>query len=142
MLAGAIAAASAGHATAQPLSSEQRQLVDTVFAAYEKGDSPGCALAVYRNGEIAYARGYGLASLEHRVPITPKTVFDIGSTSKQFTAFSILLLERDGKLSLDDDVRKHVPELQPLEPSGHHPPPRAAHERPPRLPRRCGRSPA
>ena len=58
--------------------------------------------------------GIGLASLEHRVPITPNTVFDIGSTSKQFTAFSILLLERDGKLSLDDDVRKHVPELQPM----------------------------
>ena len=117
MLAGAIAAASAGPSVAQPLPSEQRQLIDTVFAAYEKGDSPGCALAVYRNGEIAYARGYGFASLEHRVPITPKTVFDIGSTSKQFTAFSILLLERDGKLSLDDDVRKHVPELQPLEPT-------------------------
>jgi len=63
-------------------------------------------VAVYRDGAIAYARGYGLASLEHRVPITSKTVFDIGSTSKQFTAFSILLLERDGKLSIDDDVRK------------------------------------
>ena len=117
MLAGAIVAASAGPSVAQPLPSDERQRVDAVFAAYEKGDSPGCALAVYRNGEIAYARGYGLGSLEHRVPITPKTVFDIGSTSKQFTAYSILLLERDGKLSLDDDVRKHVPELQPLEPA-------------------------
>jgi CubicO group peptidase (beta-lactamase class C family) len=115
-LAGVIAVASAGAAATQPLPPEQRQLVDKVFAAFDKGDSPGCALAVYRNGEMAYARGYGLASLEHRAPITPKTVFDIGSTSKQFTAYSILLLERDGKLSLDDDVRKHVPELQPLEP--------------------------
>jgi CubicO group peptidase (beta-lactamase class C family) len=91
--------------------------VDKVFAAFDKPDSPGCALAVYQNGKIAYARGYGLASLEHRVPITPQTVFDIGSTLKQFTAFSILLLEREGKLSLDDDVRKYVPELQALEPT-------------------------
>ena len=116
-LAGAIAMAAAGSASAQPLPEGQRRLVDTVFAAYDKGDSPGCAVAVYRDGAIAYARGYGLASLEHRVPITSKTVFDIGSTSKQFTAFSILLLERDGKLSTDDDVRKHVPELQPMDPA-------------------------
>ena len=117
VVAGAAALSLAGPAAAQPLPDDQRQLVDKVFAAYDKGDSPGCALAVYRNGEIAYARGYGFASLEHQVPITPKTVFDIGSTSKQFTAFSILLLERDGKLSLDDDVRKHVPELQPMDPA-------------------------
>jgi len=116
ILAAVVALTLAGPATAQPLTAAERQSVDQIFAAYDKGDSPGCALAVYRHGEIAHARGYGLASLEHRVPITPATVFDIGSTSKQFTAFSILLLERDGRLSLDDDVRKHVPELQPLEP--------------------------
>jgi len=115
-VAGAISLSVAARAAAQPLPADQRQLVDNVFAAYDKADTPGCALAVYRGGEIAYARGYGLASLEHRVPITPQTVFDIGSTSKQFTAFSILLLERGGKLSLDDDVRKYVPELQPLDP--------------------------
>jgi CubicO group peptidase (beta-lactamase class C family) len=112
----AVFVALAGTVAAQPLPLDQRLLVDKVFAAFDRNDSPGCAVAIYRNGEIAYARGYGVASLEHRVPITPKTVFDIGSTSKQFTAFSILLLERDGKLSLDDDVRKYVPELQPLEP--------------------------
>jgi CubicO group peptidase (beta-lactamase class C family) len=115
-VAGALSLSVTAQAAAQPLPAHQRQLVDKVFAAYDKADTPGCALAVYRGGEIAYARGYGLASLEHRVPITPQTVFDIGSTSKQFTAFSILLLERDGKLSLDDDVRKYVPELQPLDP--------------------------
>ena len=117
VVAGAAALSLAAPAATQPLPADQRQLVDKVFAAYDKGDAPGCALAVFRSGEIAYARGYGLASLEHRVPITPATVFDIGSTSKQFTAFSILLLERDGKLSLDDDVRKHVPELQPMDPA-------------------------
>ncbi|HEX9941586.1 MAG TPA: serine hydrolase domain-containing protein [Thermoanaerobaculia bacterium] len=86
--------------------------VDAVFAEYAKPGSPGCSLAVVRDGRIAYEKGYGLASLEHGVPIDPKqTVFDIGSTSKQFTAASVLLLAKDGKLSLDDDVRKHVPEL-------------------------------
>jgi CubicO group peptidase (beta-lactamase class C family) len=88
-----------------------RARIDVVFAPLAKPGSPGCALAVYRDGAIAYERGYGLASLELGVPITPKTVFDIGSTSKQFTAFSILLLEREGKLSLDDDVRRFLPEL-------------------------------
>jgi len=106
----------AAAAVAQPIPPDERQLVDRVFAAYDTADSPGCAVGVYRNGEMAYARGYGLASLEHRAPNTPQTVFDIGSTSKQFTAYAILLLERDGRLSLDDDVRKHVPELQPLDP--------------------------
>ncbi|MBP1635075.1 MAG: beta-lactamase, partial [Acidobacteria bacterium] len=96
---------------ASQLSGAERAKVDEVFAAFTKAPSPGCALAVYRDGEIAYARGYGLASLEHSVPITPTTVFDIGSTSKQFTAFSILLLERDGRLSLDDEVQRFIPEL-------------------------------
>jgi len=85
--------------------------IDRVFASFATGSSPGCAVAVYRGGEIAFGKGYGLASLEHDVPITPRTVFDIGSTAKQFTAFSILLLEREGKLSLDDDVRRFVPDL-------------------------------
>ncbi len=104
---------SPANAVGQALSSEMRANIDKIFAAFDKSGSPGCAMAVYRNGAIAYTRGYGEASLEHGVSITSRTVFDIGSTSKQFTAFSILLLERDGKLSLDDDVRKHVPELQP-----------------------------
>ena len=85
--------------------------VDSVFAAYARPDAPGCAVGVYRDGRIRYARGYGLADLEHRVPISPATVFDIGSTSKQFTAATILLLAQEGKLSLDDDVRRFLPEL-------------------------------
>lgn len=85
--------------------------VDSVFAEYDRFDVPGCAVGVYRNGQIQYARGYGLADLEHRVPITPATVFDIGSTSKQFTASTIVLLAQEGKLSLDDDVRRFLPEL-------------------------------
>lgn len=84
--------------------------VDQVFSEYGK-DGPGCALAVVKDGAILHSKGYGLASVEHGVPITPQTVFDIGSTSKQITAASILLLAQDGKLSLDDDVRKHIPEM-------------------------------
>jgi CubicO group peptidase (beta-lactamase class C family) len=85
--------------------------VDEVFADFTKAGSPGCAAAVYRNGRIIYARGYGLANIEEDVPIVPQSVFDIGSTSKQFTAASILLLEKQGKLSVNDDVRKYIPEL-------------------------------
>lgn len=85
--------------------------VDEIFKDYDKADSPGCALGIYRDGAIAYAHGYGMASLELGVPITPQTVFDIGSTSKQFTAFSILLLQQQGRLSPDDDIRKFVPEI-------------------------------
>jgi CubicO group peptidase (beta-lactamase class C family) len=85
--------------------------VDEVFSDLTKPGSPGCALAVYRDGKIIYSKGYGLANLEGNVPITPQSVFDIGSTSKQFTAASILLLEKQGKLSINDDIRKYLPEL-------------------------------
>jgi CubicO group peptidase (beta-lactamase class C family) len=64
-----------------------------------------------KDGKIAYQKGYGLANLEHGVLITPATVFNIGSMAKQFTAFAIALLEAEGKLSLDDDIRKHLPEM-------------------------------
>ena len=85
--------------------------VDKVFAQWDKPDSPGCALGVIRNGEFVYKRGYGMANLEYNIPITPTSIFEIQSTSKQFTAMSILLLARQGKLSLDDDIRKYLPEL-------------------------------
>src|SRR6266446_485421 len=85
--------------------------VDEVFSDFTKPGSPGCALAVYRDGKIIYAKGYGLANIEENVAITPQSVFDIGSTSKQFTAASILLLEKQGKLSINDDIRKYIPEL-------------------------------
>jgi CubicO group peptidase (beta-lactamase class C family) len=87
------------------------QAVDEVFADLTKAGSPGCALGVYREGRVIYLKGYGLANLEEGVAISPKSVFDIGSTSKQFTAASILLLEKQGKLSVNDDVRKYIPEL-------------------------------
>jgi CubicO group peptidase (beta-lactamase class C family) len=87
--------------------------IDRIFAQWDTPSTPGCALAVVRNAAVDYARGYGVANLELDVPITPKTVFDIGSVSKQFTAMSIVLLAEDGKLSLDDDIHKFIPELPP-----------------------------
>jgi CubicO group peptidase (beta-lactamase class C family) len=94
--------------------SRQEQLsaaTDEIFADVAKPGSPGCALAVAREGKLLYEKGYGFANLEQNVPITPQTVFDIGSTSKQFSASSILLLEKQGKLSINDDIRKYVPEI-------------------------------
>lgn len=85
--------------------------VDGVFAAYNKPDSPGCALGVIREGSFIYKHGYGTASLELGLPISPQSVFYMGSVSKQFTAASVVLAAEQGFLSLDDDVRKYVPEL-------------------------------
>jgi CubicO group peptidase (beta-lactamase class C family) len=94
------------------LSTNAAAAIDTLFTRYAHSGSPGCAVGVYQNGAVAFARGYGFANLTHDVPITPETRFTVGSVSKQFTAASIALLVRAGKLSLDDDVRKYVPELR------------------------------
>jgi CubicO group peptidase (beta-lactamase class C family) len=85
--------------------------VDALFAKMDTTVSPGCALSVIRDHRIIYERGYGMADLDHNVPITPASVFHVASMSKQFTAASILLLAEQGKLSLDDPARKYVPEL-------------------------------
>jgi CubicO group peptidase (beta-lactamase class C family) len=94
-----------------PDDSKRAVAVDEIFSRWNSQASPGCAVGVYLDDELAFARGYGMANLEFQVPITPDTVFDIGSTSKQFTAAAILLLAQEGKLSLDDDIRKYVPEI-------------------------------
>ena len=85
--------------------------VDRIFARYATRESPGCAVGVARDGRVVLERGYGMANLEHDVPITPRTLFESGSVAKQFTASTIVLLAMEGKLSLDDDARKYVPEL-------------------------------
>jgi CubicO group peptidase (beta-lactamase class C family) len=85
--------------------------VDGVFSDLDRTSSPGCALGVIRGGEFVYRRGYGMASLEHGAPITPDTLFYAGSVSKQFVAASIALAAEQGRLSLNDEVRKHIPEL-------------------------------
>jgi CubicO group peptidase (beta-lactamase class C family) len=98
-------------AKAQTLPPDVAKQVDKVFEKWDKPDSPGCALGIYKDGQIVYKRGYGMADLNDDVPITPATVFHVASMSKQFTAASIVLLAQQGKLSLDDDVRKYIPEL-------------------------------
>ena len=96
------------------LSAEVQTEVDEVFAFVDR-DAPGCALGVIQDGKLAYGRGYGLANMDWGVPITTSTVFDIGSVSKQYTAASIALLDVEGVLSIDDDVRNWVPELPEYE---------------------------
>jgi CubicO group peptidase (beta-lactamase class C family) len=96
---------------AQQNAAEVQRKVDQVFAAFDEPDSPGCALGVVRDSEFIYKKGYGTASLELGVPITPESVFYMGSVSKQFTAASVVLAAEQGYLSLDDDVRKYVPEI-------------------------------
>jgi CubicO group peptidase (beta-lactamase class C family) len=85
--------------------------VDQLFARFDRPDSPGCALGVVKDGKLIYKKGYGMANLEHDIPISPSTVFNVASASTQFTAMSVLLLARQGKLQLEDDVRKYLPEL-------------------------------
>ena len=87
------------------------EAVDKIFAGWNKPDVPGCALGVVKDGRTLYSAGYGMANIEHGVRNGANTVFHIASVSKQFTAFSIQLLAQDGKLSLDDDIRKYLPEL-------------------------------
>jgi CubicO group peptidase (beta-lactamase class C family) len=94
---------------AQTPQAKIERTIDSLFAEYT--NTPGVAIAVVRNGEISFLKGYGVANLEYQTPITPRTVFNIASVSKQFTAFAIYLLERQGRLSLEDDIRKYVPEV-------------------------------
>ncbi len=84
--------------------------IDSTFASYNS-KTPGVVVAVVKDGKVIFKKGYGMANLEYDIPITPKTVFNIASVSKQFTAFAIYLLENDGLLSFEDDIRKYIPEL-------------------------------
>jgi CubicO group peptidase (beta-lactamase class C family) len=85
--------------------------VDRAFENYRGTSVPGCAVAVSRDGNVVLERAYGMANLETSTPIQPGTIFHVASVSKQFTAMAILLLAKDGRLSLDDDIRKHLPEI-------------------------------
>ncbi|MBM4186576.1 MAG: beta-lactamase family protein [Gemmatimonadetes bacterium] len=103
--AGPLAAQSAAWTVPSPA------VVDSIFARYDRTSSPGCALGVFGGGRTLYARGYGMANLNYGLAIAPSTPFYIASTSKQFAAASIALAAAQGRLTLDDPVRKHVPEL-------------------------------
>jgi CubicO group peptidase (beta-lactamase class C family) len=94
-----------------PPPGEPAAAVDRVFARFQTPGSPGCAVAVSREGRVLLSRAYGRAHLEYDIPNTPDTRFEVGSVSKQFTAAAVLLLAQQGKLSLDEPVRKYIPEL-------------------------------
>ena len=96
-------------------SGQLNEKVDKLFAQWDKPDSPGCSIGVIKDGKVIYKRGYGSANLDYNAPLTSESVFYIASTSKQFTAASILLLVRRGTISLDDDIRKYFPELPKYE---------------------------
>lgn len=89
--------------------------IDAVFAKFDKPDSPGCAVAVVKDGQVIHNRGYGIANLDYGLPIKSDSVFYMASVSKQFTAACIALLAQDGKLSLDDPIQKHIPEIPEYE---------------------------
>lgn len=100
-----------GTALAQDSPDPRANRVDALFADLNRKPSPGLAIAVVRNGKVILRRGYGLANIEHRVPITPLTVFDLASLSKQFTGLAVAMLAAEGKVKLSDDIRKYIPEL-------------------------------
>jgi CubicO group peptidase (beta-lactamase class C family) len=101
----------AEHGRAAAGANDPSPMVDKLFASFEKPGSPGCAIGVIRDGNFVLRKAYGLASLELEVPLSPQSVFYMGSVSKQFTAASVVLAAEQGFLSLDDDVRRYIPEL-------------------------------
>jgi CubicO group peptidase (beta-lactamase class C family) len=97
-------------AVSQSARSLEKQ-VDALFTKWNRPGMPGAVVTVIRDGKMLLSKGYGMADIERNVPMTPAAAFFIGSMSKQFTAFSIHLLVHDGKLSLDDDIHKYLPEV-------------------------------
>jgi Beta-lactamase class C and other penicillin binding proteins len=93
---------------AQGLPDSTINKIDKLFRRWDNPNTPGCAIAIIRHDSILFKKGYGSANLEYAIPITPETVFHMASVSKQFTAFSIVLLEKQGKLKFDDDIRKYL----------------------------------
>lgn len=90
---------------------EQFKEIDELFEKWNTPNYPGCAVAIIKDAEVVYKRCFGHANLEYDIPITTSTMFHAASVSKQFTAFAIALLEKENKLSLEDDISKYLPEL-------------------------------
>jgi CubicO group peptidase (beta-lactamase class C family) len=95
----------------QDVPADHARKVAGIFKEYARPDAPGCAVGVYQGDRVVHKAAFGMANLDHDVPLAPSSVFHVASVSKQFTAAAILLLAQDGKLSLDDEVRKHVAEF-------------------------------
>ena len=103
----AVALAVPGAEAAQPSAAA----LDGVFAKWDREDSPGCAVGALRNGEFVFRDAYGMANLDHTIPLTPDSMFRMASVSKQFTVAAVLVAEEQGLLSLEDSLRKHFPDL-------------------------------
>lgn len=115
LLALAILAVSPAPSIGQDAAALERR-VDSLFAQYQRGLAPGVAVVVVHDGEVVLRKGYGYASLEHRIPITTSSVFDAASVSKQFTGLAVSMLIEQGKIGLKDDVRKYIPEMHAFDP--------------------------
>ncbi len=85
--------------------------IDSIFSAYATTSSPGCIVGVGQAGKQVYAKAYGMANLEYNVPLTAESISESGSVAKQFTAAALALLQLEGKLSIDDDIKKYLPEV-------------------------------
>ena len=96
----------------EPKAKEPKKLVDQLMTPFSSKDGPGVSISVLKDGKIVFAKGYGMSNLTYDVPMTENSGMSIASVSKQFTAMAIMLLVNEGKVSLDDDVRKHIPELK------------------------------
>jgi len=97
------------YAAAQSLPDSTVAKINRIFRRWDKNTSPGCVVGIIRNDSLIFSKGYGMANLEYSIPNAPSTIFHMASVSKQFTAYSIVLLAKQGKLKLDDDVRKYLP---------------------------------
>src|SRR5678815_1093995 len=95
--------------SAQTIPDSTLKKIDDIFKKWDNTYSPGCTVGIVRNDSLIFSKGYGMANLEYAIPNTPATVFHMASISKQFTAFAIVLLAAQGKLKLDDDIRKWLP---------------------------------
>ncbi|MBN1225279.1 MAG: serine hydrolase [Candidatus Aminicenantes bacterium] len=106
-----LAASGCGHSHKETTKDPRFAEVDKLFADWDKPETPGCVVGVIENGKLLYTKGYGLANLDYDIPMTPRSVVYIASTSKQFTAACVALLIQKGELSYEDDIRKYFPEI-------------------------------
>lgn len=98
--------------TSEPKAKDPKKLVDQLMTPFSSKTGPGVSISVLKNGKVVLAKGYGMSNLTHGIPMTENSGMSVASVSKQFTGMAIMLLVNEGKLSLDDDVRKHMPELK------------------------------
>ena len=97
------------HASAQPLPDSIIKKIDSLFSKWNNNYSPGCTVGIVRNDSLIFSKGYGMANLEYEIPNSAATIYHMASVSKQFTAYSIVLLAKQGKLQLEDDIHKYLP---------------------------------